>query len=81
MYDDIGGVVSNAVIFHRPPFLSARISATSGAKSASDPTIISFFAGMLLRLTVSGAETMIMANVALKSGSSQQGKAFRAAIA
>lgn len=47
----------------------------SGSYSFSDDT------GMLLKLTVSAREIMVIANVALSRGSSQQGNARLAAVA
>ena len=74
--------MSNRVNFHSDGlgreaifFASHESSSTiPGAQTTSDA------ADILLRLTVSFLETMEIANVALRPGSSQQGKARRAAV-
>lgn len=77
-----GGVVWNRVVFHSDASFtknSFRASPEpcwtfSGSYGSSDS------AGMLLMLTVSLRETMVIANVAFKPGSSQQGNARLAAV-
>lgn len=81
MYEDIGGVVSYFVIFQLSFFSVANICTRLGENSATVECMISSeTAGILLRLTVSARDINVTANVALRRGSSQQGKARRAEV-
>lgn len=77
--------MSNFVTFHfsswvdRPEKSSAR-SAFSDSSLTLGSKTFSEIEGMLLKFTVSLRETMVTAKVALSAGSSQQGKARRAAV-
>jgi hypothetical protein len=82
------GVVSKRVIFH---LSDSCLSAKGRIRSASGPFSLttascgsqtsSEIAGILLKFTASAREIIVMANVALSAGSSQQGNARLAAVA
>jgi hypothetical protein len=70
-----GGVVSNEVANQLPSSTpSKRASVNLSATAASER------AGMLERLTVPFRDTSVTEKVALRSGSSQQGRARRASV-
>jgi len=81
------GVFSKCVTFHSvfsgtPWTLSTlkRVCTNPSSANAIELHAFSDLTGMFERLTVSARETSIMLYVALKSGSSQQGKARRAIV-
>jgi hypothetical protein len=70
------------VIFPRTSFLGRvdRRTLRFASKAELESHACSDSAGMLLILTVSDREIIVIVHVALSSGSSQQGKAARASV-
>ena len=79
-YVDMGGVFSNLDIFHFPPAAAIFSDNQGPIEPPFGSRISSVMTGMLLRLTVSTREIKEILKVAFNRGSSQQGKARRAAV-
>lgn len=78
-----GGVVWNLVIFHFsdvPTSLSASQDSVAEAGVSIGSYSTSKTAGILFKFTVPVREIMVIAKVALRAGSSQQGNPLRAAV-
>lgn len=80
MYVDIGGEVVNLVIFQFSFRMDAMISEISGETTVLSSMGSSESTDMLLKLTVSARDIIVMEYVAFRRGSSQQGKVRRAAV-